>query len=83
MDAFTHSAPLDAYDRAIEAAEAARAEARTANALAQAAARESSNAEMRASDPIGEAILTYRCLRRFEAEAQPLIEREHLQVVTA
>ena len=83
MDAFTHAAILEAYDRAIEAAEAARAEARTANAVAQAAARESLNAEMRASDLIGEAFLIYRCLRRYEAEAQLLIDREHLQVVTA
>ncbi len=82
MDAFTHAALIAAYDRAIEVAEVARAEARTTNAAAQAAVRESRNAEMRASDLIGEALLAYRYLRRYEADAQLLVNRQDLQVVT-
>lgn len=82
MDAFTHAALIAAYDRAIEVAEAFRAEARTAKEVAQAAGQEAHNAEMRASDLIGEACRAYWHLRRYEAEAQLLMDREHLQQVT-
>lgn len=82
MDAFTHAALIAAYERAIEVTEASRAEARTAKAVAQAARQEARNAEMRAAELMGEACRAYWDLRRYEADAQLLIDREDLQEVT-
>lgn len=82
MDAFTHGDHIAAYDRAIEVAEASRAEARTAKAVAQAAGQEARNAKMRAAELMGEACRAYWDLRRYETDGQRLIDREDSHEVT-